>query len=223
LEKKLAGKDNSNPGGISVDNALKLLGTTRDRLKTAERWGYIPRPKGQVYEIAPLVQGFCRFLSSGEVTIKDAAGLIGTSDEWVRRLISEGAIQRNERDNVTREQVVGGYIAWLKDEKRRSSQTATLTALQAARQREVELRTAIIDRRVVDLDEAKEALDQIVGTYRAELSGLASRVTKDIPLRRKIEAELDATLHRIAVLLDKTAGALEAGGQADEADPEDDA
>lgn len=208
---------------ISADSALRLLDTTEVQIKRAERWGFIPKAVKGAYQTADLVRGFSRFLASGEVTITDAGAFIGATDQWVRKLIAEGYIPKNSRGNVVLMQVCQGYIRWLKDEDRRSSKVSADTALKAVRQREVELRIERETGKLCDTEDALAAIDTVVGVYRSELSGLAARVTRDIPTRRKIEAEVNGSLGRITKVIEAQAAALEAGGGAVAAAAEDDA
>lgn len=215
--------DKEQSAGIPVDTALRLLGTSRERLKQAERWGFIPKPKRDGYPLAALVNGFCRYLASGETTVEEGGQLIGTSGEWVRRLIIAGYIQRNERGNVTKEAVASGYVRFLQDEDRKSTKVAAESGLKQARQREVELRIAERERTVIDLAEHFAVVEELCGMFNASLNGLPARVTRDLPMRRKIEIDIDEIRRQIVVRSEQRSSELRAGRSVAAADPEDDA
>ncbi|NKW10280.1 hypothetical protein HGG76_15175 [Ochrobactrum tritici] len=66
-------------------------------------------------------------------------------------------------------EAVQGYVRSLKDEERRSTKSAADNGLKAARQREVELRIAKEEGRLVELDDVEAVSSSILATLRAEL------------------------------------------------------
>ena len=68
--------------------------------------------------------------------------------------------------------IAQGQIAFMADEQRRASKTITLAAVQMARAKEIELRIAREDHRIVDLDEAIAVLDEIMVASRPILTAL---------------------------------------------------
>lgn len=114
----------------------------------------------------------------------------------------------------TIEGIVRGYLRFLKDEARRSSKVAASSRKDDARTREIELRIAERENRLIDREEAIAVADEIVGTFRASFAGLASRVTRDLQLRKKIEADVDETLRKVAALLEDRGRSLEESGTA---------
>lgn len=210
-------------GRVTVETAVRLTNSSRDRLKRAERWGYIPRAKDDSYPLAELVMGWNRLLETGEMTLADGAALIGTSAEWVRRLIAEGAVKKSPNGGVFRDDLVRGYLAWIKDEQRRATKSAGESRVKDARAREIELRIAQREGDLIDLADHDAVVDEMAGIFVAALSGLPARVTRDIPLRRKIEAECDEIRRSIAKVAAKRGEELQAAGTAAEAAGSDDA
>lgn len=210
-------------GRVSTEVAVRLTNSSPARLKLAERWGYIPRAKNGEYPLAELVMGWNRYLESGEMTLTDAGALIGTSDEWVRRLIAEGVIKRTPNGGVYRDEVVRGYIGWLRDEQRKATKAAGENRVKDARAREIELRIAQIEGDLIDLSDHDAIVDEMAGLFVASLSSLPARVTRDIPLRRKIEAECDQIRSQIAAVAAKRGTELQEAGVADRGDAPDDA
>lgn len=70
--------------------------------------------------------------------------------------------------------------------------------IKAARAREVEVRTAQRENKLVDIEEANVLLDGVVGAFRTRLTGLSSQVTRDLPLRATIDKTIEGLLTQIA-------------------------
>jgi hypothetical protein len=156
------------------------------------------------------------------ISASDAAALIGKSRNWLAKLITDGFVKKTGQ-LFRPADVVQGYISFLTDGQRRASKTATLAAVQAARAREIELRIAQADHRLIETDEALTLLDEIVGGLKADFDGLAASVTRNPDLRSTIEDKVDAIFKRYADDLDKKTNDLRASGAVAEADTEDDA
>lgn len=109
---------------------------------------------------------------SGQIPIVQAAKLLMITEQWVRQLIRKGYIEKVARGEVGLVNAVQGYIRFLKDEERRVSKSAAANAVQTARAREIELRIAKEEARLIDYDEAMAVLDVVVGTYKAQFAGL---------------------------------------------------
>lgn len=52
-------------------------------------------------------------------------------------------------------------------------------------------------------------VDELCGVFRTELSGLPARITRDLPMRRTIEREINGVLTRIADIAAANAARLE--------------
>jgi hypothetical protein len=161
------------------------------------------------------------------LSAKDSAKLIGKSVAWLANLVSDGYVKadrKNGRESLYRPAAVAqGYVAFLTDEQRRSSKSVTLSAVQAQRAREIELRIAREQHELIELDEAIGVLDEVVGGLKADFDGLAASVTRDPALRDAIEVKVEEIFGRHADGLQQKANALRASGAVAEADTEDDA
>lgn len=158
------------------------------------------------------------------MTAEMAGRLLMKSSERIRQLAREGWIPRHGTGANTRYalvDVVQGYIRFRDDADRRATKTASATRISDARAREIELRTAIREGHLIDLDEAVEAVEDLVGLLRSELSGLPARCTRDLQVRRTIETARNDILDRIADLATQKAIAMAARRNADEAKPSD--
>ena len=92
-----------------------------------------------------------------------------------------------------------------------NSRTSAQERVAAARAAEIEQRTAVRNRELIPMEEAIEAMDELVGVVRSEAASVPARITREVPLRRKIEAEVDAMLNRIADALTLRSKAIETG------------
>ena len=137
-------------------------------------------------------------LSAIILSTVQAGELLGVSDEWVRRLVKEGYIDKRSRNSVALKSAVEGYIKFLKDDARRSSKSAVAGRLQEAKAKQTEVRTAKEIGELVPFEESNALLQQVVGTMMAGLNGLPAQVTRDLDVRREIEAAIDGIRLQVA-------------------------
>ncbi len=161
--------------------------------------------------------------TAGVITADQACKLLMLSNERIRQLVKSGYIQQESRGKYNLVGVVQGYIRFLKDEERRSTRVSSESRVRDARAQEIEMRIAEKNRDLVPLEDATAAIDLVVGKVRKEFSGLPARVTRDIPLRRKVEAEVNGSLERIAKSLGASAEFLRTGGELPYSDADNDA
>jgi hypothetical protein len=157
------------------------------------------------------------------LSAKEGAKLIGKSRQWLEKLVSAGFVRRDEKGFYRPADIAQGQIAFMADEQRRASKTITLAAVQAARAKEIELRIAREDHRIVDLDEAIAVLDEIIGGLKADFDGLGASITRDAALRSVIDGKVQGILCHAADGLAQRARTLRASGSALAPDAEDDA
>jgi hypothetical protein len=140
-----------------------------------------------------------------------AALLIMKGGERVRQLVKAGWITASGPANDRRYRlldVVQGYIRFRDDEDRRANKTAAHTRITDARSREVELKNAQREGKLIELEEALATLEAVVALFRLEISGLPARVTRDLQFRRTIETALHDILDHIADLAAERAKAM---------------
>ena len=104
------------------------------------------------------------------------------------------------------------YLRWLRSEDRRGQKGEADGRLRDARAREVELRIAEREHRLIDMVEHESVLAEVVGIVTTALDGLPARVTRDLGLRAVIEAEINATLNRGSAVAEARARELKATG-----------
>lgn len=154
---------------------------------------------------------------AGLIGIEQAAQLLMLSSMRLRQLAADGYCPKPVKGKVPLVGIVQGYVKFLRSENRENSQSASQSRVRDARAREIELRIAERDARLIDIEEHDSVLDLIVGGLRSNLLSLPQRVTRDRALRRTIEAELDGAFERTATLLSETSAQLRASGRAAEA------
>lgn len=147
------------------------------------------------------------------VPAAQAAHMIMVTTQWLRQLAEQGYIPVAEKGRYPLIAVVQGYIKFLKDDNRRSSKSATASRMQDAKTAEIEMRLAEKRRELIPVDDAQAAIDVIVGKVRAEFSGLPARATRDMTLRRVLEAETNASLNRVVDAAAASAEYFKKGGE----------
>lgn len=145
------------------------------------------------------------------LTAGQIASLLTLSIERVRQLVNAGYIPRIGKAKYPVVGAVQGYIRFLKDEEKRTSKSAADDSLKAARQREVELRIAKEEGRLVDMDDVEASFNSILGTLRAELSGVPVSVTREALLRSAIDHAQSAAFGRAQKKFQDASLALRAG------------
>ncbi|WP_245471133.1 hypothetical protein [Bradyrhizobium genosp. SA-3] len=120
------------------------------------------------------------------------------SPERIRQLSKEGWIEKQGRDQFLLVDVVQGYIRFRNDSDRRAQKSAADSRVRDARAREIELRNAVREGRLIEIDEAMAIVEEMIGLFRAETAGLPARVTRDLQFRKTIETAVNDILERVA-------------------------
>lgn len=156
--------------------------------------------------------------AGGDLITLDVAGrLLMIGPERIRQLNKSGYIPIPKRGFTTIVGSVQGYIRFLKDEDRKATQTGAAERARDARAREIEQKIAERDRKLIPLEDAELAMDLLVGAVAKELDGQAARITRDMALRRLIEADVHGAKNRIADALAEGKGFARTGRDSSEA------
>lgn len=159
---------------------------------------------------------------AGMITAAQAAALLLVSPEWLRLLAQKGHFPKAVKGRYPLVAVVQGYVKFLKDEERAGTKVHAESGLKAARQREVELRIAKEEGRLVEMDEVEAVVASILSTLRAELGGVPASVTRDVGLRAEIEKAHNGAFARSQAKFSEASAALRSGRDALGADGGDD-
>lgn len=124
---------------------------------------------------------------AGTITRETAAKLLMVTPRYITQLVKDGWIQKSENDRYTIAGVVQGYIKCLKDEKRRNSQKTSQSKVSDARSREIELRIAEREKRLMPVQEVLDMVADVIGNLKSEQIGIPARVSRDRVVRSLIE------------------------------------
>jgi hypothetical protein len=135
--------------------------------------------------------------TTGIITIEQAAALLMISKQWVRDLCRKGYIDKAETGKVPLVGAVQGYIRWLKDEERRTSKSASASAVQQARAKEIEMRMARDAGELLQREDVEAFCADALAIFRSDLSGVPAASTRDLKTRRAIEKNLNEAIARL--------------------------
>jgi hypothetical protein len=152
--------------------------------------------------------------------LADAARLIGKSETHVLSLVKDGLLRKAGTGKYRPEDVARAALEFREGEDRRSSQTQEAKRVQAARAREIELRIAREEGRLVPLESVNAAITDILGTYRSELEGVAAAATRDLTIRTVIQNHFEQAIDRCRARFDRAATELASGGDVSLGDDE---
>lgn len=147
------------------------------------------------------------------LTLADVARLCGRTPRWVQALAKEGFITKSERGKYRLSAVMTGITQHFEVTAQKASKTMSASRVQDARAKEIERRLAREERDLISQDEALLAMSMLVGKVAQELAGMGARITRDMALRRQIEAEVHGAQTRIAAALEKLSGFVATGGE----------
>lgn len=189
-------------GTVSTALAMSLLLMEHpDDLKKLQREGFIKPVGRDSWRLADLVRGFAKW-SKEKASLTDSATLAqcwGVNRTRVSQLAAEGVLKTEGRKaQYSWFDACQNYVRYLKSEDRKSSKSASDSRMRDAKAREIEVRTMQRLSRLVPIDVYDEMLESVCGMVRSEFAGLAATCTRDLTLRRIIEREVNARLHRIA-------------------------
>jgi len=85
------------------------------------------------------------------------------------------------------------YLRWLRDPQRRSARSEAASEFAKAKTELIRLRIAEREGKLIELSESIATIDLIIGTVLTHLGGMAARCTRDLQIRRNI----DAVVHQI--------------------------
>jgi hypothetical protein len=80
------------------------------------------------------------------------------------------------------------YLRWLRDPARRAAKSAAASEFTAAKTELIRMRIAEKQRTLIPIDDAIATTDAIVGIMLTKLSGMGARVSRDLTIRRAIDA-----------------------------------
>lgn len=155
------------------------------------------------------------------VTTKIAADLLGYTPRRLQQLVGDGVIESVGRGRFRLKRLIQDHAAHLRRQIDEAREDDSDDAIKIERARKLRIENDREERILIETEEAIATLEDIVGTIRAELSGLPVRATRDMDLRKKLAKDVDGILERTIERLGKRLAALQTGDAAPEADAED--
>jgi Phage DNA packaging protein Nu1. len=148
---------------------------------------------------------------AGMISTGQATRLLMLTEARLRQLAGMGYFPKAVKGKYPLVAVVQGYIRFLKDEERRTSKVQAESGLKAARQREVELRIAEREGRLVEMADVEAIVTHIFGKFRANLDGVPASVTRDRELREAIAKGINECFARSEKAFRDACEAIRAG------------
>jgi hypothetical protein len=157
-----------------------------------------------------------------ECTGRVAARWLMVNDQHIVNLNRDGWIHKTASSKYRLVEVIQGYLHAKTASAKTKTRSAAEDRLRVARAREVELRTAIRARELIEMVDAVASVQSLCGAVRAEFGSLAARVTTDLGLRGQIEEAVNEALNRIADRLGEETAVLQRGSEDTEGSEDDD-
>ena len=137
---------------------------------------------------------------STEVPAKTLAECLGLTPMRVQQLVKEGVIKRTAKGKFPLMAGIAAYVAWLKEDQRKASKSASTGRMTDARVADLELRME--ERRGALRAAAEETAlatcDRVLGEFRVDIYSIPARVTADIALRQALEHQFDEAFRSAA-------------------------
>ena len=158
--------------------------------------------------------------SSEAVSAGRMAAVLGVTPRWLRILADEGFAVRAGRGKYDLAGTVQGALRRAAQERKGDTRIAAENRVREARAREIELRNLKQAHILVEVEEAIAVLDEMIGMFVSELSGLPARFTRDRAERERLEEDIHDLVNRVRARFLEEASSLrqsgEAGGAAEE-------
>lgn len=145
------------------------------------------------------------------LTAPQVAALAGRTDRWVRGMAKDGYFEKDGRGRYRLESIIRGLLQHEEDQAAKGSQAVAASRATDARTAEIEQRIAMRDRQLIPIDDAIMAMDKVIGVTNSELMGLPARISRDLSIRRKVDAEVHRIRQKISNALAEMSGAAKTG------------
>lgn len=138
-------------------------------------------------------------LSGMAITSTQAAEIIGLSPAMISHYCKAGIIPVDDTKRITLGGAMQGIVSHLRQQRSKTSAALAINAeLQEARLKEVNLRIAEREGRLMDVNEINHLFTVAFANFRIRLSSIPNRCTRDAGLRHIIETEIDDAMAELA-------------------------
>jgi hypothetical protein len=182
---------------ITTKELRAVLGCGKNMIAELEKDGVIARAGKDAWPWREVLRSYIAHLRSLKqtqptgttmVSMEGFARHIGLSREMVRRLVAENVISLAADGKIDQDDARRRYLDHLRNKPHRSQ---AHDEWRAAKAREVEMRLAERAHELIDISDAKEAIEDAVAAILVELQSLAPRIGgRDLELRRRVDAEV---------------------------------
>ncbi len=152
-------------------------------------------------------------LEAMEISLHQAADIMGISVSLARKIVSEGHVKRSSRGMVRIADWGRGYVAYRDAGDKRSTRSAATSIVGEARAAEINQRIALRDRDLVHVNEATMAIDHVVGACVETFNALPAMMTRDIAERKRLERIVREGKHGVVKKIKEAAELLEKGSK----------
>ncbi|MGA0615936.1 hypothetical protein [Paracoccus sp. KR1-242] len=132
------------------------------------------------------------------LSVTEIAAMTGRTVRWVQNLAKDQAIEKDGRGKYRLASVLAGLVSHYEAIIEKGSKSAAASRVTDARAEEIELRLAERRRDLIPQEDALAVVDLVAGEVNKQFTGLPARITRDVRLRRDIEAKLNEAKQKIA-------------------------
>lgn len=158
-----------------------------------------------------------------EFSRDDMGRLVGVSGRRITQMADEGKIPKPINGKYDGPAVVRALFLAAKSKREQTDSDRAIARARTAQAEAQEIRNARDRKELVAVDEVVNVFDTLVAVVRDEITALPARVTRDMDLRRKLEADIDGVLSRIAGRCGDAEDAVRSGEGVSDTASEDDA
>ena len=138
-------------------------------------------------------------LKLGRLTSSEAARLLMVSRTLLYDLEKDGWIARSAPDEWSVVPLVRGFARYLKDRARRAMQVGTLSALQSAKAKQIEMRTAREAGDMMPVQQSLAFVTEVIGLAKSTFDSVPARCFfHDLTNRAIVRREVDQALNEMA-------------------------
>lgn len=151
------------------------------------------------------------------------AALLGMKKTWLFELTKSGVIPKEATGTYDPTAAVHAYVEHLKDQrnKEKPDTPSSLDTVRELKAKELEVKLALKERELIELDEAIGLLEEVTGLFNAYLSGLPAEISRNQEERERVDAIIQQGKQRLSDRFEQAADSLATGLAADKAKAEE--
>jgi hypothetical protein len=147
------------------------------------------------------------------VTAKGLARHLDLSHQRIGQLVDEKVIGRLPDGRYDQDECRVRYLTFLREQGRRAHQSEEARRLFDAKARAVEITNLRKEGELAPVQEAMAFVQECLGAFRSDVTGLAANVTRDVAVRRRIEDRLNDIFAASAARFEREAAKLRAAAK----------